>query len=92
MSENWNENMKNVFVPGWVNCLDESMSPWLNRWTCPGFVFCPRKPKQHGNEYHTIGCGLSKILYATEMVEGKDQPPQRQNDAKKSARQTYYFD
>ena len=83
MSENWNQNMRDVFIPVWVNCLDESMSPWLNRWTCPGFVFCPRKPKQHGNEYHTCGCGLSKIVYAAEMVEGRDQPPQLQKDAKK---------
>ena len=39
MSDNWNQNMRDVFVPGWVNCLDESMSPWFNRWTCPGFFF-----------------------------------------------------
>ena len=50
------------------------MSGWLNKWTCPGWVFCPRKPHPFGNEYHTICCGLSGILFDMEMVEGKDQP------------------
>ena len=62
------------FVPSWVSCLDESMSIWFNRWTCPGWVFCPRKPHPFGNEYHTIACGMSGILYDFEIVEGKDHP------------------
>ena len=39
MVDDWNENMRNCFVPGWITCLDESMSSWLNRWTCPGKYF-----------------------------------------------------
>jgi hypothetical protein len=31
MIEVWNENMKVNFHPGWVSCLDESMSPWVNK-------------------------------------------------------------
>ena len=72
----WNENMKNVFKCGYITCLDESMSIWNNRWTCPGWMFVPRKPKPFGNEYHTICCGLSGILFAMELVEGKDRPRQ----------------
>ena len=69
------KNMKE-FISGWVICLDESMSSWLNRWTCPGWIFCPRKPHPFGNEWHTACCGLSGILFAFELVEGKDAPPQ----------------
>jgi hypothetical protein len=70
----WNANMKE-FIAGWVLCLDESMSIWLNRWTCPGWIFCPRKPHPFGNEYHTACCGLSGIMFSIELVEGKDAPP-----------------
>ena len=48
----WNKNMAAVFAAGWAVCLDESMSIWHSRWTCPGWVFCPRKPHDKGNEYH----------------------------------------
>jgi hypothetical protein len=37
-------------------------------------MFVPRKPHPMGNEYHTIACAVSGILYQMEMVEGKDQP------------------
>lgn len=73
----WNTNMSSVFVPSWVSCLDESMSPWTSRWTCPGWMYVPRKPHPMGNEYHTIACGVNGILYQFELVEGKDTPRQR---------------
>jgi hypothetical protein len=76
----WNENMNEFFCPSWVSCLDESMSIWTNRWTCPGWTFVPRKPHPFGNEYHTIACGKSGILYGMEMVEGKDAPPEIKKD------------
>jgi len=72
--QEWNKWMAENFVPSWINCLDESMSIWTNRWTCPGWVFCPRKPHPFGNEYHSICCCLSGIMYRVEMVEGKDHP------------------
>ena len=74
MISEWNWNMARSFVPGWILCLDESMSIWFNRWTCPGWVFCPRKPHPFGNEYHTACCGLTGILFSLELVEGKDRP------------------
>ena len=76
----WNEQMGKIFVPAWVSCLDESMSIWFNKFTCPGWVFCPRKPHPYGNEYHSICCGLSGIMYAIELVEGKDKPREKQQD------------
>jgi hypothetical protein len=47
---------------------------WISRWTCPGWVFCPQKPHPFGNEYHSICCGDSGIMYQIELVEGKDAP------------------
>ena len=84
----WNDNMKTNFSPSWIVCLDESMSLWTNMFTCPGFVFCPRKPWDKGNEYHTITCGKSSILFFAEIVEGKDRPkelpPQQFNNLGKT--------
>jgi hypothetical protein len=76
----WNENMARIFIASWVSCLDESMSPWTSRWTCPGWMFVPRKPHPMGNEYHSICCGLSGIMYTIELVEGKDEPAQKPRD------------
>ena len=70
----WNLNMYKYYIPSWVCCLDESVSIWINRWTCPGWIFIPRKPHPFGNEYHTIADGLTNILFWAEIVEGKDAP------------------
>ena len=72
MQDAWRSNMAEIFFPCWVVCLDESMSIWHCQWTCPGFVFCPRKPHPLGNEYHTICCAITGILFDFELVEGKD--------------------
>ena len=70
----WNDHMREVFIPGWVSCVDESMPIWTSNWTCPGFMFVPRKPHPMGNEYHSSCCGQSEIMFAVELVEGKDAP------------------
>ncbi len=72
----WNEHMRTIFSAAWALCLGESMLIWFNQWTCPGWVFCPRKPHPFDNEYHTACCGLSGIMFSMEMVEGKGHPPQ----------------
>ena len=72
----WNDNMASIFRCGWITCLDESMSSWLSRWTCPGWMFVPRKPRPFGNEYHSICCGVSGIMFAIQLCEDKDRPPQ----------------
>ena len=71
-----------VFTCGWITCLDESMSIWNNKWTCPGWIFCPRKPHPIGNEYHSICCGLSSIIFAIELIEGKARPKELPFDPK----------
>ena len=72
----WGSNMNNVFAPGYMNCLDESMSVWTNKLTCPGFMFVPCKPWPFGNEYHTVCCCLSGIMWGIDLVKGKDCPRQ----------------
>ena len=74
MVEAWGLNMVENFVPGYVNCLDESMSIWTNKFTCPGFMFVPRKPWPFGNEYHMVCCCHSGIMWEIDLVEGKDRP------------------
>ena len=76
MVTKWNKHMTEIFFSGWVTCLDESMSIWENMYTCPGWMYVPRKPHTKGNEWHTICCGLCGILFFMEIVEGKDRPPQ----------------
>ena len=69
----WNDNMTSVFLCGWIACFYESISVWLNRFSCPGWMVVPRKPHPFGNEYHTICCCLCGILFSLEIVEGKDR-------------------
>ena len=76
MVRQFNENMAKVFSPGWITCLDELMSIWTNMFTCPGWMVVPCKPHPFGNEWHTICCGISGIMFYLELVEGKDRPPE----------------
>lgn len=66
--------MSRVYKAGWILCVGESMSTWYTRWTCPGWMFVPRKPHPFGNEYHVNNCGLWGVMYFIELVEGKDRP------------------
>jgi len=72
----WNENMESAYKPSWLVCIDESMVPWTSEYTAPGWVSVPRKPHPLGNEYHTIACAETNIIFRVEIVEGKDRPPE----------------
>ena len=74
MLQMWNNNMGTNFLPSWINCIDESMSKWINEYMCPGFMYVPRKPWKFGNEYHDAGCADSDIIWALDLREGKDHP------------------
>ena len=76
MLDEWNKNMATNFVPSWINCIDESMSKWLNEYTCPWFMFIPCKPWPFGKEYHDAGYADSNIIWSLELCEGKDRPVQ----------------
>ena len=72
MIDAWNQNMAENFLPSWINVIDESMSKWVNEFTCPSFMFVPRKPWPFCNEYHDAGCAESDIIWQVELREGKD--------------------
>ena len=72
----FNEHMKKVFIPSWVSCLDESMPPWTRRWVCPGFMRVHRKPYPVGRYHHAVACGVSGALWAMEIVEEGERPPE----------------
>ena len=74
MLQMWNNNMATNFLPSWINCIDESMLKWINEYTCPGFMYVPRKPWKFGSEYHDAGCADSDIIWALDLREGKDCP------------------
>ena len=74
MLQEWNKNMGTNFSPSWINCIDESMSKWVNEFTCPGFMYVPRKPWPFGNEYHDAGCADCDIIWGVDLREGKDRP------------------
>jgi Transposase IS4 len=40
-------------------------------------IMVPRKPHPFGNEWHTMCCGLSGLLFRLDLVEGKDSPLER---------------
>ena len=70
--------MSTKFIPGWISCLDEPMMIWKNKFG-PGWVVLPRKPHPFGNEWHTICCAMSVVVFFVELVEGKDCPKERGN-------------
>ena len=47
--DEWNHNTDTKFSPRYISCLDESMMKWVNKYTCPGFMFVPHKPWPFGN-------------------------------------------
>ena len=57
-----------------MNTIDESMSKWVNEYTCPGFMCVPCKPWKFGNEYHDAGCAMSDIIWRVDLREGMDRP------------------
>ena len=64
--------MSTNFIPGWISCLDESMMIWKNNFG-PDWLFLLRKPHPFGNNWHTICCAMSVVVFFVELVERKDQ-------------------
>ena len=62
MVKAWNYHMTSIFLASWEICFEESMSICRSRSTCPGWIFCPRKPYPFGNEWHTDCCTFSVIV------------------------------
>ena len=49
MLDAWNTNMMEQFTPSWVICLDESMSTWTNKYSCPVTEFQPQRALSNPN-------------------------------------------
>ena len=62
LEEAWNQNMDQQFFSSWINVLDESMMEWFNTWAT-GFMCASRNPHPFGNEWHTIYCALTSIMW-----------------------------
>lgn len=73
MINSFNDNMTFAFSASWLVCVDESMVVFYNKYA-PGWIAVKRKPHPLGNEYHTVACCESKIIFFMELVEGKDKP------------------
>ena len=71
MLDCWNKNMTTKFSPSWINCIDKSMSKWVNEYSCPRFMFIPRKLWSFGNEYRDAGCAESDIIWLLDLCKGK---------------------
>ena len=52
-----------IFSTSYIYCLDESMVEWVNKYTCPGFMFVTHKPLPFGNDWYTILCSDSGVLF-----------------------------
>ena len=74
----FNEHMADVVNPGWLLCVDESMSAWRGKQgkrdphKIPKFSWVPRKPEPLSAELKTVGCALSGILLGIEICKGKE--------------------
>ena len=71
----FNDKMTATFGPSWLTCLDEIMVVFFNAFA-PGWMNVKRKPHPFGNEYHTIACCDTHIIFYIEIMEGKDRPSQ----------------
>ena len=77
----FNTLMELSFFSSWLVCVDESMVIFSNSF-CPGWMNVKRKPHPFGNEYHTIACCQTHIIFYIEIVEGKDTPVAGPNSTK----------
>ena len=67
--------MHNVFTPGTVTCLDESLVAY-HRDSSPAWDPAGRKPRPHGFVYHTMVDAATAVIFRMELLEGRHQPPQ----------------
>ena len=73
MEETCNLNIDEEFNLSWINEIEKIMIDWFNKYA-PGFMCVGRKPHPFGNEGNTICCGLTYILWRSQIAEGKDRP------------------
>lgn len=67
------------------------MSTWINKYSCPVFMFVPRTPWPFANEYYSIGSGISNSMFGIELAEGEDWPPENILEFDQSQKSCRYF-
>ena len=79
MIDDFNEHYDCEYAPSWINCLDESMNSFLDKFF-PGFMCVPRKACPFGNEYHSIADGVTEkglegkpIIWRVKLQEGREE-------------------
>ena len=78
MVDAFNKHMADIVNPGWLLCVDETMSAWRgqqgkrDRKKCPKLSWVPRKPEPLGTELKTAGCALSGMILSMEICKGKE--------------------
>eukprot|EP00734_Pompholyxophrys_sp_LG126_P000275 Pompholyxophrys_sp_v1_NODE_83_length_2221_cov_2.980157.p1 type:complete len:356 gc:universal NODE_83_length_2221_cov_2.980157:111-1178(+) len=75
-----NQKFQEMWIPGQITCLDESMCAHQGR-KCPHHIFVPRKPHPHGMQFYSLADNLCyvfaiKLKKRTEK-EHLDSPLQR---------------
>jgi hypothetical protein len=76
--ENFNDHRKKFFHPGWMVCVDESISRWYGlggHWIntgLPMYAAMDRKPED-GMEIQNACCAHSGIMYQIKLVKTADQ-------------------
>ena len=74
----FNEHMADVVNPGWLQCVDETMSAWRGKQgkrdskKCPKLSLVPRKPEPLGTELKTAGCARSGMIITIGICKGKE--------------------
>ena len=75
--DNFNEHRSSFFLPGWLVCVDESISRWYGlggHWInmgLPMYVSIDRKPED-GLEIQNACCAHSGIMYQLKLVKTAD--------------------
>ena len=75
--DNFNEHRSSFFLPGWLVCVDESISRWYGlggHWInmgLPMYVSIDRKPED-GLEIQNASCAHSGIMYQLKLVKTAD--------------------
>ena len=75
--DSFNSHMANIFVPGYMLVVDESMCAWRGLGL-PHLSFVPRKPEPLGVENKTTADALSKVVIYIEPCEGKERTQRKE--------------
>ena len=80
MEEAWNMNISDAFNRSRINVLEEIMMEWFKKYD-PVFMCVCHKHHPFGNKRSNICCGLTSILWISQIVESKYLP---QNNFKRN--------